>query len=93
MGEHVYVITTLKDLRPYWDALVETFQNQKATKKVKVKGIRLAKDKQGYKLGLTLTGSKEDVEAFVANIVLGMMPARYIRSKGKPWTGVIKQVN
>ena len=69
-----YIITTLKDLRPYWDALVETILNQKATKKVKVKGLKLEEGPECLNLGLSLEGPKEEAELFVKVLTLSLMP-------------------
>jgi len=94
MGEeqHVYVIATLKDLRPRWHEIAETIQNQKAFKDIKVKGLKLVEGPGCLNLGLSLEGPKKEAELLVKNLTLSLMPARYSQAGDKPWTGVFKQI-
>jgi len=86
------VIATLKDLRPRWSEIAELIRNQKAFKDVKVRGLKLVDGPGCLNLGLSLEGPKKEAEQFVANVTLGLMPARYKRSRSKPWSGVLKEV-
>jgi len=94
MGEeqHVYVIATLKDLRPHWDEIAKTIQNQKVFKNIKVEGLKLVEGPGCLNLGLSLEGPKKEAEQFVKGLTLNLMPARYSQAGDKPWSGVLKEV-
>ena len=95
MGEeqHVYVIATLKDLRPHWNEIAETIQNQKAFKDIKVRGLKLVEGPGCLNLGLSLEGPKKEAELLVKNLTLSLMPARYSQAGDKPWTGVFNHAS
>jgi len=86
--KYVFVIATLKDLRPHWREIAETIMNQTHFKNVKVKGLKLAEGPGCLNLGLSLEGPKKESELLVKNLTLSLMPARYSQALDKPWTGV-----
>ncbi len=90
--QHVYVVATLKDLRPHWDEIAEIIMNQVHFKDVKVKGLKLVGGPGCLNLGLSLEGLEKEAELFVKNLTLSLMPTRCSRAGDKPWTGVIKEV-
>lgn len=91
--QHVYVIATLKDLRPHWHEITETIMNQTHFKDIKVKGLKLAEGPGCLNLGLSLEGPKKEAELLVKNLTLSLMPARYSRAGDKPWTGVFNHAS
>jgi hypothetical protein len=77
-----WVIATLRDYRPHWDAMVKIFKEEIP----EVKGLKLAEGPGCGNIGLCLEDGQEDL---VRRITMQVMPARYSKAIDRPWEGYI----